>query len=109
VTAGPVTICLPQDVEGEAYDYPEDFFNEKVHYFDRRLATDRELSEAVKLIERSLKPVIIVGGGAKYSEAGSALKRFSEKHKIPLVETQAGKSTVVADFPLNFGGVGVTG
>ena len=57
VTAGPVTICLPQDVEGEAYDYPEDFFNEKVHYFDRRLATDRELSEAVKLIERSLKSI----------------------------------------------------
>lgn len=109
VTAGPVTICLPQDVEGEAYDYPENFFKEKIHYYDRRPATERELSTAINLIENSQRPIIIVGGGAKYSEAGKVLERISEKHNIPLVETQAGKSTIVAGFPLNLGGVGVTG
>ncbi|PAB01594.1 3D-(3,5/4)-trihydroxycyclohexane-1,2-dione acylhydrolase (decyclizing) [Enterococcus canintestini] len=109
VTAGPVTICLPQDVEGEVYDYPESFFKEKVHYYDRRPATERELSASVRLIENSQRPIIIVGGGAKYSEAGAVLERISKKHNIPLVETQSGKSTIVADFSLNFGGVGVTG
>lgn len=108
-TAGPVTLCLPQDVAGAAYDYPLAFFEEKIHYLDRLAASDRALLAAVNMIENSRRPVMVVGGGAKYSEAGAILAEISQKHGIPLVETQAGKSTVAADLPLNFGGVGVTG
>lgn len=109
VTAGPVTVCLSQDVERKAYNYPEDFFSEKVHYFDHRLATDHELSETVRLIEGDLKPVITVGGRAKYSEVESVLKRFSKKHRIPLVEARARESTVVTDSPLDLDDVDVAG
>ncbi|WP_461218071.1 3D-(3,5/4)-trihydroxycyclohexane-1,2-dione acylhydrolase (decyclizing) [Lapidilactobacillus salsurivasis] len=109
VSSGPVTLALPQDVEGEAYDYPETFFAEKTYYSDRRSATQREIVEAVKLIRNSQRPIIIVGGGAKYSEAGDILQQISQTHTIPLVETQAGKSTVSSEYHLNLGGVGVTG
>lgn len=107
--AGPVTICIAQDVEGEAYDYDKTFFARRVHYVDRKLPTTRELTGAVALIKASRQPVILVGGGAKYSEAGAILKKLSEKHHIPLVETQAGKSTVEYTFANNLGGLGVTG
>jgi len=71
--AGPVTICLSQDVEGEAYDFDEVFFNKRVHYFERRHPTKRETEESVKLIKNSKKPVLLVGGGAKYSGAREEL------------------------------------
>lgn len=109
VTAGPVTICLAQDVEGEAYDYPAEFFNKRVHYLDRKAPTERELIGAIELIRNSKKPLIIVGGGAKYSDCREELMTISEKFGIPLVETQAGKSTVEAAFKNNLGGIGVTG
>lgn len=107
--AGPVTIALSQDVEGEAYDFPLEFFKERSHYLDRREPTKRELKGAIDLIKESKKPVIIVGGGAKYSGAKEILEKLSKKHHIPLVETQAGKSTVSGDFDYNLGGVGITG
>lgn len=108
-TAGPVTIALSQDVAGEVYDYPEEFFLKRTHYIDRPLATTRSLNTLVSAIKKSLRPVILVGGGAKYSDARAELIKLAETYQIPLVETQAGKSTVESDFPLNFGGLGVTG
>lgn len=108
-TAGPVTICLSQDVEGEAYDYPLSFFQERVHYLDRSAPTTRELDGLVRALKNSQYPLIVVGGGAKYSGARDALLQLSEKHGIPLVETQAGKSTVESSFKNNLGGLGVTG
>ncbi len=108
-TAGPVTICLPQDVEGEAFDYDEEFFVKRIHYVDRKQPTKREVEEAERVIKNSKKPVILVGGGAKYSESREELIAISKQCNIPLVETQAGKSTVESDFENNLGGMGVTG
>ncbi|MBS4190206.1 3D-(3,5/4)-trihydroxycyclohexane-1,2-dione acylhydrolase (decyclizing) [Bacillus sp. FJAT-49705] len=107
--AGPVTICLAQDVEGEAYDYDEEFFERRVHYLDRKAPVERELKGAAEMIKASKKPLILVGGGAKYSEARDILVALSEKHSIPLVETQAGKATVESTYKNNLGGMGVTG
>ncbi|MCY8508575.1 3D-(3,5/4)-trihydroxycyclohexane-1,2-dione acylhydrolase (decyclizing) [Bacillus mojavensis] len=107
--AGPATICISQDVEGEAYDFDESFFVKRVHYIDRMQPSQRELQGAAELIKASKNPVILVGGGAKYSGARDELVAISEAYDIPLVETQAGKSTVEADFPNNLGGMGITG
>ncbi|AOS00380.1 3D-(3,5/4)-trihydroxycyclohexane-1,2-dione acylhydrolase (decyclizing) [Bacillus subtilis] len=107
--AGPATICISQDVEGEAYDFDESFFVKRVHYIDRMQPSERELQGAAELIKSSKKPVILVGGGAKYSDARDELVAISEAYNIPLVETQAGKSTVEADFANNLGGMGITG
>lgn len=107
--AGPATICISQDVEGEAFDYDEKFFEKRVHYLDRKAPVDRELKGAAELIKTSKKPLILVGGGARYSGARDILMKISEKHHIPLVETQAGKSTVEFTFKNNLGGMGITG
>ncbi|GIN69598.1 3D-(3,5/4)-trihydroxycyclohexane-1,2-dione hydrolase [Bacillus sp. J14TS2] len=107
--AGPATICIAQDVEGESYDYDEDFFKKRIHYLDRKVPVERELTRAVQLIKASKRPVILVGGGAKYSGARDILMSLSEKYNIPLVETQAGKATVESTFKNNLGGLGVTG
>ncbi|WP_426983090.1 3D-(3,5/4)-trihydroxycyclohexane-1,2-dione acylhydrolase (decyclizing) [Bacillus cabrialesii] len=107
--AGPATICISQDVEGEAYDFDESFFVKRVHYIDRMQPSERELQGAAELIKSSKKPVILVGGGAKYSGVRDELVAISEAYNIPLVETQAGKSTVEADFANNLGGMGITG
>jgi 3D-(3,5/4)-trihydroxycyclohexane-1,2-dione acylhydrolase (decyclizing) len=107
--AGPATICISQDVEGEAFEYDETFFEKRVHYLDRTIPVQRELNGAAELVKSSKRPVIVVGGGAKYSQARDILIKLSETHKIPLVETQAGKATVESLFPYNLGGLGVTG
>ncbi|MCC9021961.1 3D-(3,5/4)-trihydroxycyclohexane-1,2-dione acylhydrolase (decyclizing) [Bacillus nakamurai] len=107
--AGPATICISQDVEGEAYDFDESFFEKRVHYIDRMQPSERELKGAAERIKASKNPVILVGGGAKYSGAREELIAISETYGIPLVETQAGKSTVEADFANNLGGMGITG
>ncbi|MBZ9606974.1 3D-(3,5/4)-trihydroxycyclohexane-1,2-dione acylhydrolase (decyclizing) [Clostridium estertheticum] len=106
---GAVCIALPQDVQGEAYDYPEYFFKKRVHRIERRKATDLEIEDAISLIARKKKPLIICGGGAKYSEAGEELKKFAQEFNIPIAETQAGKSAVESTLYLNLGGIGVTG
>ncbi|MFI8494108.1 3D-(3,5/4)-trihydroxycyclohexane-1,2-dione acylhydrolase (decyclizing) [Peribacillus butanolivorans] len=107
--AGPATICISQDVEGEAFDYDERFFDKRIHYLDRKAPVERELNGAADLIKASKKPIIIVGGGARYSGARDILIKLSDKHNIPLVETQAGKSTVESSFTKNLGGVGILG
>jgi len=107
--AGPATICIAQDVEGEAFDYDETFFEKRIHYLDRKAPVERELKGAAALIKGSKKPVILIGGGAKYSGARDSLMALSEKHHIPLVETQAGKATVESTFKNNLGGMGITG
>ncbi|EOF9264625.1 3D-(3,5/4)-trihydroxycyclohexane-1,2-dione acylhydrolase (decyclizing) [Klebsiella pneumoniae] len=106
---GAVTLCLPQDVQGEAWDYPESFFARRVHRLDRRPASAAQLADAVAAIKASRKPLIVCGGGVKYSGAGEALSRFAERYGVPFAETQAGKGTVVSSHPLNVGGVGETG
>ncbi len=97
---GAVTIALPQDVQGEAYDYPESFFSKRVHRIKRRRPTDQELTEAVELIKQKKKPLIICGGGVRYSEAGHTLRAFAERFEIPFAETQAGKSAVAGTHRL---------
>ncbi|WPC42547.1 3D-(3,5/4)-trihydroxycyclohexane-1,2-dione acylhydrolase (decyclizing) [Clostridium sp. JS66] len=107
--AGAVCVALPQDVQGEAYDFPEYFFKKRVHVIGRRKATDEEIEDAAKLISSKGKPLIICGGGVRYSEAGEELKKFAQEFNIPIGETQAGKSSIESNFSLNLGGVGVTG
>ncbi len=106
---GAVTIALPQDVQGEVYEFPEYFFKKRVHRIERRIPTSSDLNDAVELIKGKQKPVIICGGGVRYSEAGDALKRFAEKFNIPYGETQAGKSAIESEHGYNLGGIGVTG
>lgn len=106
---GAVTICLPQDVQGEAWDFPSYFFQKRVHRIERRLPTKASLADAVEMIKRKKKPVMICGGGVRYAEAAEELKQFAETFHIPFGETQAGKSAIESSHPYNLGGVGVTG
>ena len=106
---GAVTIALPQDVEAEAYGYPVEFFKKRVHRIERRLPTKEALKDAVELIKRKKKPILVCGGGVRYSEAANAFRVFAEKFNIPFGETQAGKSAITWDHSLNLGGIGATG
>ena len=106
---GAVCLAIPQDVEGEAYDYPESFFKKRVHRPARRLPEAEALREAAEVIRKAQKPLLICGGGVRYSEAHEEFRTFAEKTGIPFAETQAGKSAVLYDHPLNLGGIGVTG
>ncbi|GMQ63998.1 3D-(3,5/4)-trihydroxycyclohexane-1,2-dione acylhydrolase (decyclizing) [Vallitalea maricola] len=106
---GAVTIALPQDVQGEVYDYPVSFFKKRVHRIERRVPTRAMIDDAVNVMKGKKKPFIVCGGGVRYSEAAEALKSFAEKFNIPFGETQAGKSAVVWDHELNMGGIGTTG
>ena len=106
---GAVCIGMPQDVEGEAYDYPESFFEKRVWRIERRPATEIAISQAVAAIKAAKKPLLICGGGVRYSEAHEAFRNFAEKYNIPFGETQAGKSALAWDHRLNLGGLGVTG
>ncbi|MCH5470467.1 MULTISPECIES: 3D-(3,5/4)-trihydroxycyclohexane-1,2-dione acylhydrolase (decyclizing) [Bacillus] len=106
---GAVTICLPQDVQGEAWDFPSYFFQKRVHRIERRLPTKANLADAVEMIKKKKKPVMICGGGVRYAEAAEELKQFAETFRIPFGETQAGKSAIESSHPYNLGGIGVTG
>jgi len=106
---GAVCVALSQDVEGESYDFPEYFFEKRVHRIRRPVPVQEDLNDLVELICASRKPMIICGGGVRYSEAGAALEAFAEKFRIPFAETQAGKSACRSSHPYNLGGVGVTG
>jgi len=106
---GPATLAMCQDTQAEAYDYPESFFAEKI-WTQRRVRPDEtELTEAVRVLRNAKKPAIVAGGGVLYSEASAALAGFAERHGIPVCETQAGKSSLPFQHPLNMGAVGVTG
>ena len=106
---GAVCLAMPQDVEGEAYDYPVSFFKKRVWRLERRPATEAALQEAAAAIRASKKPMLICGGGVRYSEAHAELRHFVEATGIPFADTQAGKSTIEWNHPLALGGVGVTG
>jgi len=106
---GPVTLSLCQDVQAEAYDYPESFFEERVWKTRRVLPDADEFASAAVALQKAKKPVIIAGGGVLYSEASEALSTFAENHGLPVMETQAGKSSLPHDHYLNMGSVGVTG
>ena len=106
---GAVCVAMPQDVEGEAYDYPESFFAKRVHRLARREPEAEIIAEAAEIVRNARRPMLICGGGVRYSEAHEEFKKFAETTGIPFAETQAGKSAVVWDHPLNLGGVGVTG
>ena len=106
---GAVCVAMPQDVEGEAYDYPESFFAKRVHRLARREPEAEVIAEAAEIIKNAKRPMLICGGGVRYSEAHEEFRAFAEATGIPFAETQAGKSAIVWDHPLNLGGVGVTG
>lgn len=106
---GAVCIAIPQDVEGEACDYPESFFAKRVWRIERRPATEIAIRQAAEAIRGAKKPMLICGGGVRYSEAHAEFQAFAEQFGIPFSETQAGKSALPFDHPLNLGGVGVTG
>ncbi|MFI5011501.1 MAG: 3D-(3,5/4)-trihydroxycyclohexane-1,2-dione acylhydrolase (decyclizing) [Hyphomicrobiales bacterium] len=106
---GPVTLALCQDVQTEAFDYPQSFFEKRV-WTSRRPAPDaEELLQAASLVRDAKKPLIVAGGGVLYSQASDTLARFAERHGFPVAETQAGKSALPDDHPLNMGSIGVTG
>ena len=106
---GACCIALPQDVEGESFDFPEYFFKKRVHRITRPVAVEEELEDITEVISQSKKPLVIVGGGVKYSEAGETVEKFCEEFHIPFGETQAGKSACKSSHPYCLGGIGVTG
>ena len=106
---GPVTLAFCQDVQAEAYDYPESFFASKVWHIRRPEPDAGELAAAIAAIRAAKSPVMVAGGGVIYSEAEAELADFVTRHYIPVVETQGGKSALAHDHALNFGPVGVTG
>ncbi|MBQ9507617.1 MAG: 3D-(3,5/4)-trihydroxycyclohexane-1,2-dione acylhydrolase (decyclizing) [Clostridia bacterium] len=106
---GAVAIALSQDVEGESYDFPESFYAKRVHKITRIVPSPDELNDIAEVIASAKKPLLIAGGGVRYSEAGKAVEDFCTKFNIALAETQNGKSAVLSSHKLNLGGVGVTG
>jgi 3D-(3,5/4)-trihydroxycyclohexane-1,2-dione acylhydrolase (decyclizing) len=106
---GAVTLALPQDVQGESCDYPQDFLGKRVHHLERRAPTAAEIARAVALIATKKKPLVICGGGVRYAGAERALEAFCERFNVPFAETQAGKGSLPWDNPFNLGGIGVTG
>jgi 3D-(3,5/4)-trihydroxycyclohexane-1,2-dione acylhydrolase (decyclizing) len=107
--AGAVTLCLPQDTQTEAFDYPASLFDERVWHVQRSRGDEDVVAKAADAIRASRRPLIITGGGVLYSEASSALRRFAESTGIGVAETQGGKSAIPWDHPLALGAVGVTG
>jgi 3D-(3,5/4)-trihydroxycyclohexane-1,2-dione acylhydrolase (decyclizing) len=106
---GAVTLALPQDVQAEAYDYPLSFFAKKVHYIDRRPPASDAVQRAAELIKGKRRPLLVAGGGVLYASAAKELAAFAEAFGIPVAETQAGKSALPWNHPLNVGAIGVTG
>ena len=106
---GPVTLAFCQDVQAEAFDYPQSFFAERL-WVPRRIRPDEgELSTALEVLRAAKKPIVIAGGGVLYSDAMDSLARFAEAHGLPVAETQAGKSSLPASHKLAVGSIGVTG
>ncbi len=106
---GPAFLALPQDIQGEAYDYPARFFDPEVHYIRRPGPDPRDVEKASAILSRARRPMIIAGGGVHYSGAVATLTDFAERRGIPVVETVAGKSTLIHDHPNYAGPIGVTG
>jgi 3D-(3,5/4)-trihydroxycyclohexane-1,2-dione acylhydrolase (decyclizing) len=106
---GPAFLGLPQDVQGWAYDYPVAWFAKKVHRIRRQTPDSAEVADAVALLSKAKRPMIIAGGGVQYSRAVAELTAFAEAHQIPVVETIAGRANLLATHPLNIGPIGGTG
>jgi 3D-(3,5/4)-trihydroxycyclohexane-1,2-dione acylhydrolase (decyclizing) len=106
---GAVTLSLPQDVQAEAFDFPEEFFRKRVWDIPRNRCDIRALQLAATWICQAKRPLIVAGGGVLYSEASRALANFAETAGIPVCETQAGKGSLAFDHPQEVGAVGVTG
>ena len=109
VETGAVTLSLPQDVQGQAYDYPAIFFKKRIWTIERRIPDPERIREAVGLLKKAKRPMVIAGGGVHYSEAWDALYHFSEAFEIPIGETFGGKGALREYSPLGLGGFGVTG
>ena len=106
---GPVTLGLCQDVQAEAWDYPESFFAPRIWHM-RRIAPDAaELARTVEMLKAARRPMIIAGGGVRYAGASAALTALAETAGIPVAATQAGKSSLVESHPMYVGSLGVTG
>jgi len=108
-TSGPAFIALPQDIQAVAYDYPEVFFEEKIHRSPRPRPDQDSIAEAAAILKSAQKPMIVAGGGVFYSGAVATLTSFAEKHGIPVTETIAGRSQMLHDHKLNAGPLGVIG
>ncbi len=106
---GAVTIALPQDVQGEVYDYPVEFLAKRVHHLDRRPPAEAAVARIAELIAKAKKPFIISGGGVRYSGAGDEVAAFCARFRVPFAETQGGKGAVDSASPFNMSGIGVTG
>jgi 3D-(3,5/4)-trihydroxycyclohexane-1,2-dione acylhydrolase (decyclizing) len=107
---GPVTLALPQDVQAAAYDFPEEFFEPALVRVRAPVPEAIEVQAAADLLRAAKRPLLIAGGGVLYSDGGPAeLRRFTETHHLPVAETQAGKSALPWDHPLQAGAIGVTG
>lgn len=106
---GACCIGLCQDVEGESYDFPEYFFKKRIHRITRPVAVEEELEDIAEIIADAKKPLVIVGGGVRYSEAGETVEKFCEEFGIPFGESQGGKSACKSSHPYCLGGIGVTG
>ena len=106
---GPVFLALPQDVQAEAFDYPEVFFEPVVHRVSRLRPDLEALKTAAELLQTAQKPLLIAGGGVHYSLATGQLAEFAEKHNIPVVETIAGRAVLEHTHPMNAGPLGVIG
>jgi 3D-(3,5/4)-trihydroxycyclohexane-1,2-dione acylhydrolase (decyclizing) len=108
-TTGAVTISLPQDVQTEAADFPEDFFMRRVWRIERSTPTEGAVRDAVALLKEAQRPFAIAGGGVLYSEAGAELEALCERLRIPVGETAAGKGTIGGEASMLVGGCGVSG
>ena len=106
---GAVTLALPQDVQAEAFDYPEEMFEKRVWHIARPEPEGSVMAAAAEWIRAARRPLIVAGGGVLYSEACEALARFAAQTGIPVGETQAGKGSLAFDHPQNLGAIGVTG
>lgn len=106
---GACCIGLCQDVEGESFDFPDYFFEKRIHRITRPVAVEEELEDITEIIANAKKPLVIVGGGVRYSEAGETVEQFCEQFKIPFGESQGGKSACKSSHPYCLGGIGVTG
>lgn len=106
---GAVTICLPQDVQAEAYDWPQEFFSRRVWHIPRPAPDPAALERAVAAIKAAERPLIVAGGGVVYSEASDVLREFASVTGIPVTDTQSGKGAINFDHPVAVGGVGSTG
>ena len=106
---GTVTLSLPQDVQAEAFDWPEEFFARRVWHVRRSPAEPERLAEAAALLRGARRPLIVCGGGTIYAEATDALRALAEATGVPVAETQAGKGSLPYDHPQSLGAIGATG